>query len=120
MFRSIVVALDLESGGDRALPIARQLAAGGSLPVTLLTVSSPGMGEERDAFELSRRAVANGWPADAGVIAHDNDAARAIVEHVERRDHALLVMATSSKASFAAQFLGVTEDVLGLINRPIS
>ena len=46
MFRSIVVALDLESGGDRALPVARQLAATGNLPVTLLTVSSPHMSED--------------------------------------------------------------------------
>ena len=120
MFRSIVVALDLESGGDRALPVARQLAAAGSLPVTLLTVSSPHMSEEQDEYELTRRAVANGRPADGWVIAHHDDAARAIVEHVERRGDALLVMATSAKASFTAQFLGgVTEDILGLIDRPI-
>ena len=120
MFRSIVVALDLESGGDRALPVARQLAATGNLPVTLLTVSSPHMSEEQDAYELSRRAVANGWPADSWAIAHDDDAARAIVEHVEHQGDALLVMATSAKGSFTAQFLGgVTEDVLGLIDRPI-
>ena len=54
------------------------------------------------------------------MIAHHDDAGRAIVEHVERQGDALLVMATSAKASFTAQFLGgVTEDVLGLINRPV-
>jgi nitroimidazol reductase NimA-like FMN-containing flavoprotein (pyridoxamine 5'-phosphate oxidase superfamily)/nucleotide-binding universal stress UspA family protein len=120
MFRSIVVALDLEPGGDRALPVARQLASAGSIPVTLLTVSSPHMSEDRDTYELRRRAAANGWPADGCAIAHDNDPARAIVEHVEGRDDALLVMSTSAKASLTAQFLGgVTEDVLGLIDQPI-
>ena len=120
MFRSIVVPLDLEPGGDRALPVARSLAAAGNLPVSLLTVSSPHMPEEQDAYELRRRAAAYGWPADGCTIAHDNDVGRAIVNDVERRDRALLVMATSAKASLKAQFLGdVTEDVLGLIDRPV-
>src|SRR5215207_7651131 len=103
MFTSIVVALDLERGGDRALPIARQLAAAASLPVSLLTVSSPHMSEDIDAYELRRRAAANGWSADGCVIAHDDDPARAIVEHLERCDRPLLVMATSAKASLTAQ-----------------
>jgi nucleotide-binding universal stress UspA family protein/nitroimidazol reductase NimA-like FMN-containing flavoprotein (pyridoxamine 5'-phosphate oxidase superfamily) len=120
MFGSIVVALDLESGGDRALPVVRSLARVGDLPVVLLTVSSPHMSEESDVFQLRRRAEANGWPVDGCTIAHDNDAARAIVSDVEHRDQALLVMATSAKGSLAAQFLGgVTEDVLGLIDQPL-
>jgi nucleotide-binding universal stress UspA family protein/nitroimidazol reductase NimA-like FMN-containing flavoprotein (pyridoxamine 5'-phosphate oxidase superfamily) len=120
MFGSIVVALDLEPGGDRALPVARSLARAGNLPVVLLTVSSPHMSEAGDVYELRRRAEANGWPADGCTVAHDNDPARGIVDEVERRDGALLVMATSAKGSLAAQFLGgVTEDVLSLIDRPL-
>jgi nucleotide-binding universal stress UspA family protein/nitroimidazol reductase NimA-like FMN-containing flavoprotein (pyridoxamine 5'-phosphate oxidase superfamily) len=120
MFGSIVVALDLEPGGDRALPIARGLARAGGLPVVLLTVSSPNISEARDIYELRRRAEANGWPVDGCTVAHDNDVARAIVDDVERGDRALLVMATSAKGSLAAQFLGgVTEDVLSLIDRPL-
>ena len=120
MFGSIVVAIDLESGGDRALPVVRSLARAGDLRVVLLTVSSPHMSEARDVYELRRRAEANGWPVDGCTIAHDNDAARAIVNDLEHRDQALLVMATSAKGSLAAQFLGgVTEDVLGLIDQPL-
>jgi nitroimidazol reductase NimA-like FMN-containing flavoprotein (pyridoxamine 5'-phosphate oxidase superfamily)/nucleotide-binding universal stress UspA family protein len=120
MFGSIVVALDLEAGGDRALPVVRGLARAGNLPVSLLTVSSPNLSEARDVYELRRRAEANGWPVEGCTVAHDNDAARAIVEAVERRDRPLLVMATSAKGPLKAQFLGgVTEDVLGLIDRPL-
>jgi hypothetical protein len=53
--RSIVVALDLESGGDRALPVARSLAEQGGIPVELLTVSSPNVSEDIDTYELNRR-----------------------------------------------------------------
>jgi len=46
MFSSIVVPLDLEPHGDRALPIARRLAADGGIPLELVTVSSPAVSEE--------------------------------------------------------------------------
>jgi nitroimidazol reductase NimA-like FMN-containing flavoprotein (pyridoxamine 5'-phosphate oxidase superfamily)/nucleotide-binding universal stress UspA family protein len=120
MFRSIVVALDLGPDGDRALPIVRGLAAASDLPVELITVSSPNMDETVDAHELSRRASANGWPPNAFAIAHDNDIARAIVNHLESRHNALLVMATSAKASLTARFLGsITEAVLSRIDQPV-
>jgi nitroimidazol reductase NimA-like FMN-containing flavoprotein (pyridoxamine 5'-phosphate oxidase superfamily)/nucleotide-binding universal stress UspA family protein len=86
----------------------------------LLTVSSPNLSEASDVYELRRRAEANGWSADGCTVAHDNDAARAIVSDLAGRDRALLVMATSAKRSLAAQFLGgVTEDVLSLIDQPL-
>jgi uncharacterized protein len=120
MFRSIVVALDLGPDGDRALPIVRGLAAASDLPVELITVSSPHVDETVDAHELSRRAIANGWPPDAFAIVHDNDVARAVATHLGHRHNALLVMATSAKASLTARFLGsVTEAMLSRVEQPV-
>jgi nucleotide-binding universal stress UspA family protein len=119
-FTSIVVALDLEANGDRALPVARGLAELGGIPVELLTVSSPRVSEDADVFELRRRAADNGWPDDCFTVAHDNHPARAIVDLVERHDGALLVMATSARAPLAGHLLGnVIEEVLGAIDQPV-
>jgi nucleotide-binding universal stress UspA family protein len=119
-FTSIVVALDLEENGDRALPVARGLAELGEIPVELLTVSSPQLAEEADAFDLRRRAADNGWPENCYTIAHDNHPARAIVDLVQRRDGALLVMATSAKPPLAGHLSGnVIEELLGAIDRPV-
>ena len=120
MFTSIVVALDLEREGDRALPIAYALSELGDVSVELLTVQSPFVSEEIDAFELSQRATANGWPADSYVVVHDNDPARAIVDYVEARPGALLIMSTTAKSPVKQQFLGsVSEAVLNRIHVPV-
>jgi nucleotide-binding universal stress UspA family protein len=119
VFSSIVVALDLEAAGDRAVPVARALAGLGHVAAELLTVSSPRLAEDIDAFELSRRASAIGWPADAFSIVHSDDVADAIVSHVDDRD-ALLVMATSAKPPLARRLLGsVSEGVLRATERPV-
>jgi nucleotide-binding universal stress UspA family protein len=119
-FRSIVVALDLEANGDRALPVARALAERGHIPVELLTVSSPGVDEDVDAYELRRRTMANNWPEGSYAIAHSNRPAEAIVDHLERRDGALLVMATSAKPLIEGQLFGnVVERLLGVIDQPV-
>ena len=119
-FTSIVVALDLEANGDRALPVARGLAELGGIPVELLTVSSPHIAEDVDVFELRRRAAENGWPDNCYTIAHDNHPAQAIVDLVQRRDGALLVMATSAQPPLAGHLLGnVIEEVLEAIDQPV-
>ena len=46
MFTSIVVPLNLEAQGDRAVPIAGALAAKAGIPLELVTVSSPELPEE--------------------------------------------------------------------------
>src|SRR4051794_15536300 len=61
MFKTLVVALDLEADGDRALPVVRALSRAGTVAVDLVTVSSPGLPAAADAYELEHRAVANGW-----------------------------------------------------------
>jgi nucleotide-binding universal stress UspA family protein len=119
-FASIVVALDLEASGDRALPVVRALAERSGVPVELFTVSSPNLAEEVDTFELQRRATDLGLSRYATAILHDADPATAIVRHVEDRGDALLVMATSAKRPITGLFLGsVSEDVLSLIDRPV-
>ena len=119
-FTSIIVALDLEANGDRALPVARRLAELGRIPVELLTVSSPHVAEDLDVFELRRRAAENGWPDNCCTVVHDNHPARAIVDLVERRDGALLVMATSAKPPLAGHLFGnVIEEVLAAVDQPV-
>jgi steroid delta-isomerase-like uncharacterized protein len=107
--------------GDRALPVVRELAALGDVSVELFTVASPLVGDSAvEAHELSRRAAANGWPADSYAVVHSVDPARTIVDHVRGRDDVLLVMATSASPAVTARYLGsVTEDVLSLIDQPL-
>ena len=117
-FTSIVVALDLESGGDHALPVARVLAEQGGVPVELLTVSSPNVDEDIDVFELTQRLRENGWPDDGYLIVHDNHPGKAIVEVIERRSNALLVMA--ARASLAGPLrLRVVDEVLAAAEQPV-
>jgi nucleotide-binding universal stress UspA family protein len=119
-FTSMVVALDLEANGDRALPVARELAELGDIPVELLTVSSPHVTEDVDGYELSRRVTENGWPAGSYTVAHSNHPAPAIVDFVQRHGGALLVMATSAKPPIAGHLFGnVVEEVLGAIDQPV-
>ena len=118
-FRSIVVALDLESGGDRALPVARSLAEQGGIPVELLTVSSPNVPEDIDTYELKRRARDNGWPDAVCTIVHDDNPARGIVDHLNRRDGALLVMAADTRPLRGRVLGNIGEEVLRTASGPV-
>ncbi len=118
-FSSIVVALDLGSSGDRALLVARSLAEHSNIPVELVTVSSPNVADDVDAYELRRRARAHGWPDAACTIVHDDNPARGIVDHLARRDGALLVMA-ADKRPLRTRVLGnIGEEVLRTSSRPV-
>jgi nucleotide-binding universal stress UspA family protein len=120
MFHTIVVAVDLEPDGDRALPVARSLGELGEVPIELLTVSSPNEPEHVDSFELGRRAIANGWPANSYTIAHSDEVAAAIYQHLQGLDAPLLAMATSAKRPLVGRLLGsVTEGVLALAEHPV-
>jgi nucleotide-binding universal stress UspA family protein len=118
---SLVVALDLvEDVGDRALPIVRSLAHLGNIAIELLTVSSPNLDEDVDAYELERRRHALDWPATTSTILHDENPAAAIAAHVAERPDSLLVMASSAKRTLTGLFLGgVSEEVLTLVDRPV-
>ena len=120
MFTSLVVALDLEANGDRALPVVRALARLADVAVELVTVSSPRVAEDIDSFELSRRATASGWPAHAYTVLHGDDVAQALVDHVRGRHGSLLVMATSAKRPLVGRLGGsVSTRVLALTDRPV-
>ena len=120
MYKTLVVALDLEADGDRALPVVKALANAGKVAINLVTVSSPGLPSTPDAYELEHRARSNGWDADAWSVVHDVDVAGGLLQHVARHDDPLLVMATSGRAPWSsAMFGGVPHDVLRRADRPV-
>jgi nucleotide-binding universal stress UspA family protein len=119
MFRSIVVPLDLEPTGDRALPVAGALAAEARIPVELVTVSSPSMTEELDIYELQHRARLL-HAACRTTVLHDNDVAGALVSFIAERPDPLVVMATRARGVIAEHVLGsVSETVLAGSARPV-
>jgi nucleotide-binding universal stress UspA family protein len=120
MFKTLVVALDLEADGDRALPIVKALSSAGKVAVDLVTVSSPGLPSAPDSYELERRAHSHGWGPDAWSVVHDVDVADGLLQHVARRDEPLLVMATSARPPWSsAMFGGIPHDVLRRADRPV-
>ena len=120
MFRSIVVPLDLDVVGDRALPVAGSLARLGGLPIELLTISSPRMAGFVDACELDRRVKLHGLGPHSINILYDDDAGRAITRYIGGRDDALVVMGSSAKGPLRELTMGsVSEHVLAHAHRPI-
>lgn len=120
MFKTLVVALDLEPDGDRALRVVQALARTGPVRVDLVTVSSPGMPTASDAYELQKRADQFGWGPGSWSILQDVDAAGALVQHAARCEDALLVMATSARRPWtSSMFDTTTRDVLRQSERPV-
>jgi nucleotide-binding universal stress UspA family protein len=119
MFKTLVVALDLEADGDRALPIVKALSSAGKVAVDLVTVSSPGLPSAPDAYQLEHRAHDNGWGPDSWSIVHDVDVAGGLLQHVARHQDPLIVMATSARPPWSTVFGGVTHDVLRRTDRPV-
>ena len=120
MFTTLVVALDLESDGDRALPIVQALAKASAANVELVTVSEPGMPTAPDEYELEGRALRYGWDRGSWTVVHDVDAAAGLVEHLVRRPNALLVMATTARRPLTSAVFGsVTRDVLQRCRGPV-
>jgi nucleotide-binding universal stress UspA family protein len=119
MFTTIVVPLDLEPGGDRALPVAAALSAHAGVELELVTVSSPGMSEAFDQNELRLRADRTGRPASVHVL-HDNEPAAALVTFLADRPGALVVMATRARSPLGEMVLGsVSEELLTHTGHPI-
>jgi nucleotide-binding universal stress UspA family protein len=119
MFTSIVIPLDLEMGADRALPVAQALAARSGIPLELVTVSSPSMSPEVDAFELGQRARRLRGDCTTTVL-HDNDIVQALVAFATQRPAPLVVMATRARGVIAEHVLGsVTEGLLARSADPV-
>jgi nucleotide-binding universal stress UspA family protein len=122
MFTTIVVPLDLEPGGDRALPMAAALARTAGVGLELVTVSSPHLDEATDLHELRQRAVKYGDPARpaATYVLHDNDPAAALVAFLADRPGALVVMGTRARSRFGEVLLGsVSEELLTHTQHPV-
>lgn len=119
MFTSIVVPVDLEPDGDRALPLAGALASAAGLPLELVSVSSPHMPEVTDRLELEARAraAAERWSV---TLLHDNDVVAALDAFVAERPGALVLMATRARGALGQRLLGsVTEGLLGRLSQPM-
>jgi nucleotide-binding universal stress UspA family protein len=116
----IVVPLDLEIVGDRALPIAGSLARLGGLPIELLTIESPRIEGFVDVCELGRRIKTYGLGPHSINILYDDDAGRAITGFVASREDALVVMGSSAKGPLRERAFGsVSEHVLAHAHRPV-
>ena len=119
MFTSVVVPLDLQPEGDRALPIAAALAAQAGIPLELVSVSSPHMQEDVDLFELGTRARSSGATYTTALL-HDNDVVRALAGFAADRPGALIVMATRARGPLGQRLLGsVSEGLLGRLDQPM-
>lgn len=119
MFTSIVVPLDLDEQGDRSLPFVRRLALAASVPVELLTVTSPHMPHGVDLFELEQRTKKLDDVNCRFEVREQDDAAETIIEFLEPRPRALLAMATHARWVVGQHLLGsVSEEVLGRRVRP--
>lgn len=119
MFTSIVVPLDLEPDGDRALPAAGALALQAGIPVEFVTVSSPRMPESVDIYELTQR-VQRMEAACTTTVLHDNDVAAALLSFLVGRPEALVAMATRARGVLGEHLLGgVTESLLAGAERPV-
>ena len=118
MFRSIVVPLDLEVIGDRALPIAGSLARLGGIPIELLTIESPRMEAFVDVCELGRRVKVHGLGPHSINVLYDDDAGRAITRYVASRDDALVVMGSSAKGPLREQAFGSVSEHVPVMARP--
>jgi nucleotide-binding universal stress UspA family protein len=120
MYDTLVVALDLELDGDRALGVVRTLMRSSAVRVELVTVSSPGIPTATDRYELDSRVESLGHERTDWSILHDNDVAEALLGHMVHHDRGLLVMATSAKHPWHSRLVGsITGDVLSRADRPV-
>ena len=92
MFSCVVIATDASVGPDRAIPIGSALALRAQLPVEILTVGA----------------------SDGGL-----DVGAAIVDRLQSRDGALLVMATSGIGLVSGSRASVSGHVLSELRQPV-
>jgi nucleotide-binding universal stress UspA family protein len=119
VFSSIVVPLDMDVLGDRALPLAHSLAQLGHLPIELVTVTPPRMEELNEAWEIDRRAKEYGIGPHSVHVLYDDDTGRAITTYMSTRDDPLLVMASTTKGPIGERLFGsVSEFLLANARRP--
>jgi nucleotide-binding universal stress UspA family protein len=119
VFSSVLVAVDLGTAADRALPVAGALAGLGGLPIELLTVVPPGTTGVLPE-ELDERVRPFGVGRHRSLVIEDDDPGTAIAEHVRGRDGVLLVMATTAGSAMDQSHGGsVSEHVLSSAGQPV-
>ena len=117
MFNSVIVATDVDAGADPAIPVGVALASRGRLAIEVLTVVSARGGLDDD--ERRRRLSAHGLGESLCVV-HGDDVARAIVDHVQNRDGALLVMSTRATGLISERLRrSVSAHVLSELRQPV-
>lgn len=94
-FDTVVVPLDLETCGDRAIDAARSLAALGKLPIQLVTVTMPGPLAQPAMDSLEQRAREHQLENWSPVVLLSDEPASAIADHLLSVD-GLVVMATAA------------------------
>jgi nucleotide-binding universal stress UspA family protein len=120
LFSSIVVALDMEGIGERALPVTRSLARRSGLPVEAVTVAAPDKPGVFKVWDVEKLLSARGIGSHSIFVLHEDDPARAIAAHIGNRDGVLLVMATTAKGALGERVQGsVSEDVLSHVHQPV-
>lgn len=92
MFNSVVIAADVSAGPDRAIPVGRALGLRGGLPVEVLT-----LGSADGRFDLGA----------------------AIVDRLQGRDGALLVMPTSGIGLVSGSRASTSGHVLSELRQPV-
>lgn len=118
-FDSIVVPIDLEADGDRALRHAACLAALGDVPLDLVLVSS-GSDLAVDVAELDGRVAALTTSTARWTIVRDSEPGETLADLLDRRPDALVVMATHARNRFLARLTGsVSDELVHLTRHPL-
>ncbi len=116
MFNSVVIATDIDTGSDRAIPVGTALARRGQLPVEVLTVLSEPSAPVDDS---RRRDVRTDGVGDALRVVVGDDIAAAIIDQVRDRDGVLLVMSTSANGLVSQRRGSVSAHVLSEARQPV-
>jgi nucleotide-binding universal stress UspA family protein len=118
-FDELIVALDGSPTSERALPVAMTLASQSTRPLSLVTVSGSRYPRYETAYLRSRAAELRGVPVAVEVL-NGGSAADALVDHLYRHEHALLVMSTHARTAIGELLLGsAAEGVVRHSPRPV-
>lgn len=119
-FSTVVVPLDLESDGDRAIDVARCLAALGNLPIELVCVLPKSFEHSSGVTSLDIRARRHDLTTWTPVVLVGDDPATAVVDHLRTLAAPLVVMATAAH-SLLGELISSNESarLLTLVQSPV-
>ncbi len=114
MVNSLIAAVDPDAGTDRAVLAARTLARRTRLPVEVIHVVPP---RSTSTWAYERQIDADS--GEVTTIVPGADVAAAIVELVQHRDGALLVLSTEAPSLVSRFRRSVTGDILSALRQPV-